>query len=70
MSQLDVARKVLLIGEVAERTRIPEATLRWYRTAAPDRGPKSFKLGRRIAYYEDDVEAWMKAQYDAGNPAA
>lgn len=70
MSQAAATRRVMLIGEVSDRTRIPEATLRWYRAAAKDRGPKSFKLGRRIAYYEDDVETWMKEQYDAANPAA
>lgn len=62
-------RKVLLIEEVSERTRIPVTTLRWFRSVG-GRGPKSFSLGRRIAYYEDDVEAWLKEQYDRDNPAA
>lgn len=70
MSQAATARRVLLIKEVAERTRIPEATLRWYRSACPDRGPRSFSLGRRIAYFEDDVEAWLKERYERDNPAA
>ena len=61
-------RNVLLISDVSERYRIKEATLRWYRSVG--RGPKSFKIGRRIAYFEDDCEAWLKEQYDRDNPAA
>jgi predicted DNA-binding transcriptional regulator AlpA len=61
-------RRVLHVPEASERTGLSEATLRWYRSVG--RGPKSFKVGRRIAYYEDEVEAWMREQYERDNPAA
>ncbi len=55
----------LKIPEVSAMTGIPEATLRWYRHAGVG-GPRSFKLGRRVMYREEDVLAWMEAQYEAG----
>jgi predicted DNA-binding transcriptional regulator AlpA len=54
----------LLFGEeVAEITRIPLATLRFYRHAG--KGPKSFRLGNRVVYKRTDVEAWIEARYNA-----
>jgi predicted DNA-binding transcriptional regulator AlpA len=53
---------ILLIEEVAELTRLPLATLRFYRHRGD--GPKSFKLGNRVAYKRADVEAWIEAQYN------
>lgn len=56
--------KNLLTGpEVAELTRTPHATLRYWRHRGT--GPRSFKLGRRVMYRREDVERWMKEQYDA-----
>lgn len=57
-----MTRKIMTVKEVSERTGVPEATLRYYRLLG-DRGPKSWNLGRRVVYYEDDVEAWIAAQY-------
>lgn len=55
--------KILTIKEVSAKTGIPEATLRYYRHLG-DRGPKSWTIGgRRVVYYEDDVDAWIAAQY-------
>lgn len=54
----------LKIPQVAAMTGIPEATLRWYRHVGS--GPPSFKLGRRVMYREEDVLAWIEAQYEAG----
>ena len=49
-------------GEVAERIRVPQATLRYWRHIGI--GPRSFKMGpRRVLYRADDVEAWADAQY-------
>ncbi|WP_061269189.1 helix-turn-helix transcriptional regulator [Cellulosimicrobium funkei] len=56
---------LLSLAEVSDRYGIPAETLRWYRKVG--RGPKSFKLGRRIRYRETDCEAWVQAQYDAEN---
>jgi excisionase family DNA binding protein len=55
--------ELLLIEEVAELTRLPLSTLRFYRHAGKG-GPKSFKLGNRVAYKRSDVEAWVEAQYN------
>lgn len=54
------ADKVLLLDEVAELTRVPAETLRFWRQAG--KGPTSYKLGRRVVYNASDVEAWMNAQ--------
>jgi len=48
---------------VSERTGIPLSTLRYYRLNGL--GPRSFKLGRRVMYAIDDVEAWIEAARDA-----
>lgn len=55
--------KLLTLPEVAEVTRLSEATLRWLRHNGT--GPRSGKLGRRIFYREQDVIAWVTAQFDA-----
>lgn len=44
-------------AEVAEKLRIPPATLRWWRHV--DRGPKSFKVGRRVVYRASEVDAYL-----------
>jgi predicted DNA-binding transcriptional regulator AlpA len=54
--------ELLLIEEVAELTRLPLSTLRFYRHRG-DGGPKSFKLGNRVAYKRADVEQWIEEQY-------
>jgi excisionase family DNA binding protein len=56
--------ELLLIEEVAELTRLPLSTLRFYRHIGKG-GPKSFKLGNRVAYKRSDVEAWIESQYQA-----
>jgi excisionase family DNA binding protein len=56
--------ELLLIEEVAELTRLPLSTLRFYRHVGKG-GPKSFKLGNRVAYKRSDVEAWIESQYRA-----
>jgi excisionase family DNA binding protein len=40
--------------EVAELLRTPAETLRYWRAAG--KGPKSFKMGRRVLYARTDVE--------------
>lgn len=57
-----MADKLLTITEVAEMTRLPEATLRWFRHEGT-KGPKSAKLGRRVVYRESDVLAWIDAAF-------
>ena len=52
--------KLLTLAEVAAVTRTPVATLRYFRHLGV--GPRSFKLGRRVVYREDDVVAWIESQ--------
>ena len=54
--------KIMTLKEVAERTRTPEATLRYWRHLGTQ-GPKSWTLGSRVVY----AEAWIKAQCDAAD---
>jgi hypothetical protein len=42
---------------VSERTGVPINTPRYWRHLGL--GPKAFKLGRRVMYAVDDVEAWI-----------
>ena len=56
-----MAERLLTVPEVAEMTRIPEATLRWFRHAG--KGPRSAKLGRRVVYKQADVLQWIEAQF-------
>jgi predicted DNA-binding transcriptional regulator AlpA len=62
--------RILTLEEIAERTRTPLNTLRYYRHRGE--GPKTFKLGRRVVGMESDVERWIADQRAAQNgvPAA
>jgi predicted DNA-binding transcriptional regulator AlpA len=53
--------RLLNIEEAAARTRLPVATLRFYRHKGT--GPRSAKLGRRVIYREADLDAWIEAQF-------
>lgn len=53
---------LMTIPEVSELTRIPEATLRFYRHKGD--GPKSAKIGGRVMYRREDVEAWLDAAFE------
>jgi Helix-turn-helix domain len=54
---------LLTITEAAELLR-PVATLRYWRHL--NTGPHSFRLGRRVLYRRDDLNAWIDAQNDQG----
>ena len=49
--------RFLVTDEVAEIARTPSETLRYWRHVG--KGPKSFKVGRRVLYAVEDVEAWL-----------
>lgn len=53
---------LMTTDEVSEFIRVPAATLRFWRHLG-DRGPRSFRLGRRVLYRRSDVEQWIDAQY-------
>lgn len=59
-----MGRTIMRLEQVAERTGVPLATLRWYRHLGVG-GPPTWKLGRRVVAYEDEVEAWLDAQRQA-----
>lgn len=58
-----MASNLRTLEEVSEMTRMPAATLRFWRHKGT--GPKSSKVGRRVMYREEDVAAWLEAQYAA-----
>ena len=65
----DLARRepeLLTITEAAELLRAPVATLRYWRHLGT--GPRSFRLGRRVLYRRDDLQAWVEQQ--SGRSAA
>ena len=51
---------VITLEEVARRTRIPIATLRYWRSTGG--GPRTFRLGRRVMAYESDIDSWIEDQ--------
>jgi predicted DNA-binding transcriptional regulator AlpA len=56
--------KLLTTEEVAEIFRTEPATVRWWRHVG--RGPRGFKVGRRVLYREADVAAWAEAAHAEG----
>ncbi len=58
------APALLTITEAAELLRAPVATLRYWRYLGT--GPTSFRLGRRVLYRRDDLQAWIDARRDHG----
>lgn len=61
---------LLTTAEVAALTRLPPATLRYFRHCGT--GPASFRLGRRVVYRREHVLAWIARQEAADDrtPAA
>ena len=54
--------EILTMPEVSDLTRLPMATLRFYRHKG-DKGPKSFMLGNRVVYRRSDVLSWIESRY-------
>jgi predicted DNA-binding transcriptional regulator AlpA len=53
-----MARTILKLRQIEERTGVPINTLRWLRHRGE--GPKTFLLAGRVVAYADDVDAWVK----------
>lgn len=53
--------ELLTITEAADIFRAPVATLRYWRHLHT--GPRSFRLGRRVLYRRDDLNAWIDDQH-------
>jgi excisionase family DNA binding protein len=62
----DPQPELLTITEAAEVLRAPVATLRYWRHLGT--GPRSFRLGRRVLYRRDDLQAWIDAQREDAVP--
>jgi predicted DNA-binding transcriptional regulator AlpA len=63
-TEVHTVERILNTTEVSQLTRVPVATLRWWRHQGT--GPHSFKLGpRKVMYRESDVLAWIDEQYNA-----
>ncbi|MFC8597175.1 helix-turn-helix transcriptional regulator [Isoptericola sp. NPDC057191] len=65
MSTTTPVRTYYWIEELSDELGIPLATLRHWRRLG-EGGPKSFLIGRRVAYDRADVTRWIKAQRDGG----
>lgn len=50
--------------EVAELTRSSPETVRYWRHIG--KGPRSFKVGRRVLYEAADVQAWLEGLKQVG----
>jgi len=59
--------ELLTISEVAAIVRVPIATLRYWRHLGT--GPHSFRIGRGVRYWHNEVTTWLQSQSD-GSPAA
>jgi predicted DNA-binding transcriptional regulator AlpA len=53
--------------DLAQTCRTSVETVRYWRHVG--KGPKSFKVGRRVLYAVEDVEAWLEAARSAGDAA-
>jgi predicted DNA-binding transcriptional regulator AlpA len=54
--------------ELSDFIHISPDTLRYWRHMG--KGPRYFKMGGRKVYYrQEDVDAWLKVQYEASNRA-
>ncbi|WP_327633676.1 helix-turn-helix domain-containing protein [Kribbella sp. NBC_00482] len=51
--------------EVAAMCRTSPETVRYWRHIG--KGPASFKLGRKVLYATEDVEAWIRAAREVQN---
>lgn len=56
--------RYLTTQEVGDLLRTPTETVRYWRHVG--KGPRSFKVGRRVLYSVEDVEAFIAAAQKAG----
>ena len=62
-----MSSRYMTTAEVAETVRTPVETVRYWRHI--NKGPKSFKVGRRVLYAIEDVEAWLNSARRGGDAA-
>lgn len=63
MSAIATSPSFMTTTEVAETCRTSPETVRYWRHVG--KGPKSFKVGRRVLYATDDVVAWLAEAREA-----
>lgn len=59
-----MSTRYLTTAEVAEMLRTSPETVRYWRHIS--KGPQSFKVGRKVLYAVEDVEAWIAQAREAG----
>jgi len=52
--------ELMTLKEVVTLVRVPEATLRYWRHLGT--GPHSFRVGRSVRYWRNDVVHWLEEQ--------
>ncbi|MEQ4568001.1 helix-turn-helix domain-containing protein [Paenarthrobacter sp. CAP02] len=62
-----VVYMLLTIQEVSEITRIPVATLRYWRHKGI--GPKGARFGGKLMYSRESVDAWIRDAFETGESA-
>ena len=65
MAESPLKDTLLRPDEVAELLRTSEGTLGWWRHVG--KGPRSFRIGRRVFYAQSEVERWLREQMDAAS---
>ena len=60
-----ILEQYLTTGDVAHLCRTTSDTVRYWRHVG--RGPASFRVGRRVLYAQQDVEAWLTQLRDSSN---
>jgi len=60
--EVGVMRELLTVEETAERLRVSVPTVRWLRQEG--KLPKAYKVGRRVLWDPQDLDAWLEDQRD------
>lgn len=53
--------RLMTLRDAAARIGVPEATLRYWRHLG--KGPAGQKLGRRVMFRTEDIDAWIDEQF-------
>jgi hypothetical protein len=67
MEDTRITSSNLTTEEVAGRFRTTSETVRYWRNVG--KGPRSFKVGRRVLYALEDVEAWKRQAREGASVA-
>jgi hypothetical protein len=63
-----MSSELLTLEQFAEMVNTPINTIRFWRQTGY--GPKSARIGKRVFYRRNDVNAWIDAQFDSAGGAA